>query len=268
MIKNLSLRICLPVAGLLCGISYTHAQCNAVSGFAENFDSYNAPESIVPDCWDRIVLNGASQIISSTQPASGTSQIYQFGYGNGKISIVIMPRVTNINAGTHRFRFKVKANSAGFLEFGYITDPSDASTFVVLENITITNTAYDSSSERIFTVPASVPANARLAIRNPGTSWAGHYWDDAVWEPIPNLATHETYLNPVKAYPNPFNDVLRISDLKEVKTITVNDVVGRTVRTITKPEKELYLEDLEKGVYFVTLRYNNGKDRIIKAIKK
>lgn len=268
MVKNLYFKICLPVIGILGGISFMNAQCSALNSFSENFDTYSSPNSIVPDCWERITLNGASQIISSSQPASGTSQIYQFGYGAGKVSLVILPKLTNVNAGTHRFRFKVKANSAGLLEFGYMTDPADASTFVVLENINITNSTYDSSSERSFTVPTSIPLTARLAIRNPGTSFAGHYWDDAVWEPIPNLGTHEISLNKAKTYPNPFNDVLNISDVKDVQTITISDSVGRLIKTVEKPVTTLQVSDLESGVYFITLQYKNGTNTSFKAIKK
>ncbi|WP_027379720.1 hypothetical protein [Chryseobacterium daeguense] len=156
MIKNLSLTIGLPLLGMLGGIS-VNAQCNAVSSFSENFDAYSCCSmGVVPTCWDSVLLNGASQIISSTQPASGTSQIYQNGYGPGKISIVVMPPVSNINAGTHRLRVKMKANGAGYLEFGYIKDALPE-TFVVLQSITITNTSYDATAERIFTVPTTVP---------------------------------------------------------------------------------------------------------------
>lgn len=269
MIKNLPFRMCLPVMGFLFGTAVTNAQCTAVDSFSENFDAYSCCNmGVVPTCWNSLLLNGASQIISSTQPASGTSQIYQFGYGTGKVSLVILPKLTNINKGTHRFRFKVKANSAGLLEFGYMTDPADASTFVVLENINITNSTYDSSSERSFTVPTSVPETARLAIRNPGTTFAGHYWDDAVWEPIPNLGTNETALNKVKTYPNPFHDVINISEVKDVQTITISDVVGRLIKTIEKPVTTLQVSDLDSGVYFITLQYKNGTNTSFKAIKK
>jgi hypothetical protein len=164
--------------------------CAPVSSFYENFD---APAltccnmGVVPECWSSIsTATGANQIISNTTPASGTNNIYQFGYGTGKISIVVMREVNNINAGTHQFRFKLRANSGpGNLDFGYIMDINNASTFVTIQTINVTNSSYnDPTAERTFTVPNTVPSNARLAIRNPGTSWAGFYWDDAYWEPI------------------------------------------------------------------------------------
>lgn len=168
-------------------ISEPIEECTPITDLYEDFDDYSCCEmGVVPTCWDSIILGGASQIISSTEPASGTSQIYQFGFGEDKISIVVLPQFSNVNAGTHQFRFKVKASSGpGELEFGYITDIADASTFVVIEELIISNSSYDSvDAERIIAVPTSVPSTARLAVRNPGTTWAGMYWDDVYWEPI------------------------------------------------------------------------------------
>ncbi len=161
--------------------------CPSLTTLYENFDTLSCcAMGVVPTCWESILLGGASQIISSTQPASGTSQIYMNGYGAGKIAIVVLPHFSNVSAGTHQFRFKIKANSAGgLLEFGYITNVADATTFVVLQAITVNNSSYNSAdAERTFTVPTTVPAGARLAIRNPGTTWAGLYWDDVYWEPL------------------------------------------------------------------------------------
>lgn len=172
----------------------TTSPCVAVSSFYENFD---APAltccnmGVVPECWASLSTGtGANQIISNTGPASGANNIYQFGYGPGLASIVIMREVNNINAGTHQFRFKLRANSGpGNLDFGYITDINNAATFVTLQTISVTNSSYsDPIAERTLLVPTTVPSNARLAIRNPGTSWAGFYWDDAYWEPISTTA--------------------------------------------------------------------------------
>ena len=162
-------------------------ECPSLTSLYENFDTLSCcAMGVVPTCWESILLGGASQIISSTQPASGTSQIYMNGYGAGKIAIVVLPHFSNVSAGTHQFRFKLKANSTGgLLEFGYITNVDDAATFVVLQAITVNNSSYNSAdAERTIVVPATVPAGARLAVRNPGTTWAGMYWDDVYWETI------------------------------------------------------------------------------------
>lgn len=172
-------------------LNITNGSCPAVSSFSENFDASTLTccnMGVVPQCWHSIsTATGANQIISNTTPASGTNNIYQFGYGTNLQSIVVMPEVNNINAGTHQFRFKLRANSGpGNLDFGYITDITNASTFVIIQTINVTNSTYnDPIAERTLIVPTTVPSTARLAIRNPGTSWAGFYWDDANWEPKP-----------------------------------------------------------------------------------
>ncbi|WP_082504982.1 T9SS type A sorting domain-containing protein [Chryseobacterium sp. Leaf405] len=72
----------------------------------------------------------------------------------------------------------------------------------------------------------------------------------------------------LKIYPNPFVDVLSISDSKNVKSIFINDIAGRLVKTITSPESTLYLGELKSGMYLVTLQMNDGSKQTIKAIKK
>lgn len=183
-------------------LNITNGSCPAVSSFSENFDASTLTccnMGVVPQCWNSIsTATGANQIISNTTPASGTNNIYQFGYGTNLQSIVVMPEVNNINSGTHQFRFKLRANSGpGNLDFGYITDITNASTFVIIQTINVTNSSYnDPIAERVLKVPTTVPSTARLAIRNPGTSWAGFYWDDANWEPIPQAPCTDPGPNP------------------------------------------------------------------------
>ncbi|WP_157844512.1 T9SS type A sorting domain-containing protein [Chryseobacterium sp. Leaf394] len=86
-----------------------------------------------------------------------------------------------------------------------------------------------------------------------------------------SLATSEIVSNKtteIKAYPNPFADILNISDIKDVKSIMISDMSGKIVRTIVKPESSLRLRDLNAGMYLVILNMNDGSRQTIKAIKK
>lgn len=74
--------------------------------------------------------------------------------------------------------------------------------------------------------------------------------------------------NSIKAYPNPFSEVLNISDISNVKSIMVTDVAGRLVKTITTPSSELHLGELKQGLYLVTLEMKDGSKQTIKTIKK
>lgn len=73
--------------------------------------------------------------------------------------------------------------------------------------------------------------------------------------------------NKVKVYPNPFKDVLKISDVSYVESISISDVTGRVVRTV-KASAEINLSDLKTGMYLIILNKNDGSTQTVKAIKK
>jgi hypothetical protein len=62
----------------------------------------------------------------------------------------------------------------------------------------------------------------------------------------------------IKVYPNPFSDVLNISDIKNVKNVLVTDISGRLVKTIANPASTLHLGELKQGMYLVTLEMKDG----------
>ncbi|WP_294291182.1 fibronectin type III domain-containing protein [uncultured Chryseobacterium sp.] len=242
--------------------------CDAVATLYENFDSY-AIAAIVPSCWDRLVLgNAANQAINSSTPASGTRNLYQVNSVSGQTSIVILPPLSTINSG-YRLRFKVRASLPAILNVGYMTNPADESTFVNVQSLNISNTTY--GSESLVPFPASVPANARVAVRMPvQTNSPSVYWDDVYWESAPSLGTSETagHKNTIASYPNPFSDVLYISDVKNVRSMAVTDITGKMVKTFDTPSTALHLDELPSGMYLVVLYMNDGTKQTIKAIKK
>lgn len=246
--------------------------CGAASTMTENFDSY-ATGSIVPDCWVRIVPSSApgSQTITSTAPASGTRNIYQYASATQSPVIVVLPMFSNVNADTHRIRFKARVSSGapGTLSVGYVTDIADASTFVSLQDLSITNTSYtDPAAEYTVDIPSSVPSNARIAIMNKNDA-KSYYWDDVYWEAKNPMAVSEIGAkDQVKLYPNPFSDELQISDISKVRSIKVTDVAGRVVKTFAKPSQKLALSELKSGVYLVVLQMQDGSQQTVKAIKK
>jgi len=85
-----------------------------------------------------------------------------------------------------------------------------------------------------------------------------------------NLSTSEiSYTeNKLKAYPNPFADVLNISDVQNVKSISIVDIAGRVVKTIEKPSSSLQLKELNSGIFMVVLNMSDGSRQTIKVIKK
>ncbi len=84
------------------------------------------------------------------------------------------------------------------------------------------------------------------------------------------LATSEVKADKskIRLYPNPFTDVLNISDAANVKSVSVSDVSGRLVKSIDNPGSALHLEELKQGMYLVTLHMKDGSKQTVKTIKK
>lgn len=81
------------------------------------------------------------------------------------------------------------------------------------------------------------------------------------------LAVSDISKNNVSLYPNPFVDILNISDVKGVSSISVNDVSGRKVKSLA-PTEALNLSDLKAGVYIINLKMEDGSVKTFKTIKK
>jgi len=162
--------------------------CGPVTSMMENVDSY-ATGAIVPDCFVRLVSGSGTASISSTTPvASGNRHLYQVSSSTANSTVIVLPEFSNVNAGTNWLKFKSRSsNTTGAaIQVGYVTNIADASTFVSLYSFDVTNTTYtDLSSLRSFIIPNTVPATARLAVKNTGTKTGGFYWDDITWETAP-----------------------------------------------------------------------------------
>jgi len=84
------------------------------------------------------------------------------------------------------------------------------------------------------------------------------------------LGTSETssLKDSIKVYPNPFTDMLNISEIENVKSIAVTDLAGRLVKTFEKPESVINLSHLKSGMYMIILYLKDGTQKTIKSIKK
>ena len=81
------------------------------------------------------------------------------------------------------------------------------------------------------------------------------------------LAVSDVNKNSISVFPNPFTEVLKISDVKGIKSVSVNDISGRQVKSLA-PSAELNLSSLKAGLYIVTLQMEDGSVKTFKAIKK
>ena len=165
-------------------------KCNDLTDYVENFDTYTTGTNSLPECWSRggtslntYITNGA------VAPMSPSNRLYINASGiTPTEAYAILPAVSNLQANTHRLKFKAFSTTANSpLQIGYLTDPTDMNTFIQLEEITLPSTLIQNTQE--FTiVPIGIPAGVKhLAIRNSGYPGAvtTAYIDDVKWELIP-----------------------------------------------------------------------------------
>jgi hypothetical protein len=168
-------------------------QCNEVTNFTEVFEGYAiGSNNPMPDCWNRGGTGTTNIAGGSVAPMSPTNRLYMFANGGATVpteAIAILPTVSNLQANTHRLRFKAYATVANRpLQIGYLTDPSNVNSFVFLEEILLPGpSATDAIEFQI--IPGALPAGVKnLGIKNIGisTGSTAAYLDDFSWEAIPS----------------------------------------------------------------------------------
>lgn len=89
---------------------------------------------------------------------------------------------------------------------------------------------------------------------------------------VGTLSVEEASINNTSIYPNPFNDVVNIDSQIKITKTKVVDISGKTILTLKddSPEgiKNLDLNTLSIGMYFVTLTGEQNQKKTIKLIKR
>ncbi len=158
--------------------------CGTVTSLNEGFESTTGV--IFPNCWAKVGTNGSAYPQSSTG-ITGAKNLYMFTSAAASPAIVRMPTVSNASAGTHRMNMKVRANETigETVQLGYLTTPTDATSFVVISSI-VTNSS--TVPQNFITIPSGLPAgDIVFALRTIATVATSVLIDDVKWEPIPTV---------------------------------------------------------------------------------
>lgn len=164
--------------------------CDEVTEFFENFDDTNAWEGLLPDCWSRGANNIFSNAVIGGSDMSAPNCLAMDGFEVFAEIYTIMPAVSNLQANTHRLRFKAQGNGfdSGMLKLGYMTNLSDISSFILLQEFPIPS---NSNVVDFFYTPTTIPAGIKnLVFRNTGSSTGPLTVkiDDVKWELLPTVA--------------------------------------------------------------------------------
>lgn len=169
--------------------------CVGVTDFVQNFD--NSPTGVgnLPVCWAKLGTGDVYNTTASVAPMSPPNRLYM-NISATTTAFAVLPPVTNLQAETHRLRFKAYATAAAKkLRVGYFTTPGDVSSFVFIEEIDLPSTAATTATE--FTVIpylSAVPGVTNLVFSLVAGSATTVYIDDVKWE-VNSSCVEPTALN-------------------------------------------------------------------------
>lgn len=189
----------------------------------------------------------------------------------------------NLSAGGYKVKFKYgvtqyyNADSSGMDSddvVHFLVSSDGGTTWMILQTWDANNAPSNTANEYTFDLANFVGANTVFAFYGSTGSLDedmdyNFYVDDFTVENA-QLSTSEVSSQVKKAsvHPNPFKDILYISETRDIKSVRVTDTTGRLVSTVEGSVKELDLSRLNSGLYFVTLYFKDGSHSTVKAIKK
>ena len=169
----------------------------AALGYSENFDSYTAGNNVLPTCWNyintttyssyqvypRVYANGSYSTYANTAP----NCLYLYSYYSSytdydpKPQYAILPEMDNLD-GKQITLYAKGYNASSTLKVGRMTDPTNASTFSLIQELTLT------TSYQEFSVELTGTGNYIALMIDAATSSRtsnGVYVDDIIVENVP-----------------------------------------------------------------------------------
>lgn len=80
------------------------------------------------------------------------------------------------------------------------------------------------------------------------------------------LGLSETLKSTISGSPNPVTDILTINTKESIRSVDVIDPFGKK-QVVTLSDKQLYMNALPAGIYFVTITTDSGESNVLRIIK-
>ena len=184
---------------------YFRTECAAMASlpYEENFDTYTGTTStstnVLPNCWERI--NGGTSYTglptiynSSSYAHSGHNSLYFYTYNSTAYAdqYATLPEIdtTVIPMNTLQLAFAARSSSTSYtfnVQVGVMSDPSDASTFQLVELVTVSGTSY-TNHEVYFNNFNGNGNYIALKVEIPTSGYNYGYVDDIVLDVIPSCS--------------------------------------------------------------------------------
>ncbi|MET3538235.1 T9SS-dependent choice-of-anchor J family protein [Chryseobacterium limigenitum] len=239
--------------------------------WTENFDA----GTTLPAGW-AVINNGGANGWEFGLPDSGVAQsganVATITYDDVAHDDHLITKAINVQAGlSNRISFYIKSGLNSFPEdYEVLLSTTNQTAAAFTTVLQATQKAPSTWTKKTFNLSSYVGQTVYISIHATDTDQFQLYADTFVVDGIPTLGTSEIAGTKeiTKVYPNPFADVLNISDVNNVKSVSVSDISGRLIKTIDKPSSEIHLGELKSGLYVVTLDMKDGSKQTVKAIKK
>ena len=75
-------------------------------------------------------------------------------------------------------------------------------------------------------------------------------------------------ISETKVWPNPFNQFIKIDNIKNISRVIIVSINGRIIRTIDNPKNKIYTGNFNNGMYLIKLIDTNGQTKLFKLIKQ
>ena len=244
--------------------------CEAISilPYSENFDTYGAGTTVIPNCWYKLGSTADRPYINSstTYGHNGTYGLYFYAVGSGYCYGIMPPVDPTLDLTTLQVSFWARQYSTSYncdFVVGVMTNPSDVNTFTPVGQVHPTSTTYEYFEVPLTTYTGTGTFIAFKAVQHPGSSTDIYMMlDDVTLETQPtcpgvaNLETNVTVGSAMLTWQT------RTSGTGEVESYTV-DVTDSTGTTTTYTTSDMYylLSGLTAGSeYKVVVTPDCGND--------
>ncbi len=171
--------------------------CAGVSlPFEQNFDG--EATNTIPSCWSKIASGDYPYVATGGQTGKC---MYFYGGASTSSSIIILPPLeepTNSLVISLAYKYSSSQTYYGTAKIGYMTDPSDASTFHSLKELTTRSTSWNNDAVNKYALTGA-PASSYIAIQYSGGTYGSSLYIDDIKVALPSSCTDPSGLTAVAA---------------------------------------------------------------------
>lgn len=230
------------------------AECEAVAELNEDFSTFTTGVAALPqNCWSGITT--ATTVYLVAQNGDNKAQFYS-GSAVGQPGYLVTPEINSFD-GNHTLTFDAASATGVALQPGYLTNGTDASTFVAVGSA-ITLAAAPATTYNVANFPA-VTGGAHIAFQ---FTAAGEHntatVDNVKWQATASVGTNNKSIFAV--YPNPSSNknITIANATQQDGAVAIYTLAGAKVfeAKVSGAAQQLNLSALSAGMYVV--RFTSG----------